>query len=715
MSRLTITLLSVFLSVGYFMLLSWSGANFFSYAKQPVSLSLEKQPVKEVALGQPVTLEILGSGFDESTSVQMHMDVNNRSAVVGSFPVTDLVNDMLIVGNRLFLASMNSGMQVFDINNPLVPELIQTLQPRKTVMDVEQHGDKYILSCAAQGIYIYGETVKGRLKKISRLYLPGSALESRVVGDYLYVAAGRRGVLVYDLNNIEDGQPVNLIKTAGTVVGIESFEDYLYLSSGSSGLAVYQLVDPQKPQYVGTISGDSNVRGAKRYQSKLFLIERDKVSLYQLGQSALPQLLENEIFTGRPTRLQLIDKQIYITDRLSGVHCLLFTPHGKLNPIGFVDVGGNPRAIAGRGDYLYVASSKTGLQIVDRQLVLPRQSVMKASTDSWAYDLFVKDQWLLVADGPGGGQLRHLDQPDVVVSQLTDDDCRTLNVQDGLLYVAKKHTGVEVFDISDIENPKSLVVWPDLTHVKSLHRFDRYLLLTRGSKGLFLVDISNFNKSIILDSFLGIHAMSVEVDNGLIYVAGEKSGVSIFQVSEQGRLELVSKIIPPFPLDSFSAAQSLKVFEGIAYIANAQGGLLLADVRNPQKPVILSSIDLPGITTSLVVEGETVYVSSTYSGVHVIDVADVNKPRLLASLSSSGSNSALQVINGKMFFAKGNQGVLAYPIPQQIKDFEIVSESKLRLSLPSPNVPGRYSLRVSNREQSASLDGVVRFEAVQNL
>ncbi|HEY5672258.1 MAG TPA: hypothetical protein VIR78_00970 [Malonomonas sp.] len=714
MTRIVLAIIVLSAALLYLFSLGWFGNRFISYARENTELSLETRQIQPLVLGEPLTLELQGGGFDRSTRVQLQLDINNQDSIVGTFPLEGVANDMLLVDDQLFLATTQEGLQVFDISNPTEPEYLRTYLPRVSVLDIEKSGSQYILSCASQGIFILEASKENRLKEVRRLYTSGIAIKSRVFDNFLYVAAGNKGLMVYDLGNPEEDRPITVVDTGGLLLGLEIYQDRLYLATRSVGIQVYQIHEQGKLRSLGQFAEGKMVRDLKRDQDKLYLIENSGVSLYQLG-PALPELLTEEVFSGNAQDLHFVDETLYVADSRTGLKRLTQQLGGGYASDGFIDVGGIPRAMASRGHYLYVAASNSGLKVVDKRSILPRQVAVVLNTSNSITDLYVRNDRLYAADWKGGLLSTRLNLQDAPVDQLTNDESMALVADGDLLYVAKKTHGVEVFSMADPSAPVSIASFSRLGDVGSLSRVDNFLVLAKGAAGLVLVDVSDMNNPLITDRLDDVHAVKIEVDNGLFYVAADQAGVIILGISEQGRFEPLGKIVPPFPLDGFSAAQQVLVRKGIAYIANGSGGLLIADVRNPRKVKILSSIALPGIASSLTLDGSRVYVSCRKSGLQIVEVSDPKQPQLETSIVMYGLSSGVQIVDGTIYLGNGLNGVTAIPVPQQIKDVKVLSAEMLRVRVPSPKLPGRYRLQVSNKKQTAALSGVLQYQTVQNL
>ncbi|NOQ51453.1 MAG: hypothetical protein GQ578_04465 [Desulfuromonadaceae bacterium] len=707
MNRRTVAFGLAILLGGYVFLLGWAGQLFFSHAKGQNALLVNPLPVRELPLGETVDLRLQGRGFDEQTRVSVRMDVNNQEAIVGSFPLGGVSNDMLIVGDILYLASTSEGFRIFDISNPLKPVFLSRPVSHVTVLDIEKNGEKLYLSCGAQGVRIY-ELADQRLRYVKNIYMRALAIESRAVDGFLYVAGGKEGSFVYDLDDASGMQPVATFGSGFFVTGISTYENFVYLATRGDGVQIYRLDVPGSQVHVGQLSAGRTARDAKVFQGKLYVLEQGKVSVYDLKEPAYPVLIQESqpVF---PWKLFFSGETVYIADGFSGIHLVAEDQWSNANSWGYISVGSNPRAMAESKGYLYVAATNGWLKVVKRRAVLPRQVIASIRTPKFVNDIFIRNHWMYIADHSGGTYLLDLRDYEKKLVRLGADRATSFAVDENHLFVAKTAAGIEVLDIIDPGQPQLLAAWPDLERPVSLAVVDHYLVSASGAKGVALIDISDYAEPAVLDRITNLHAMDVTAADGLIYVAGIRKGLQIFRISEQGKLQLLSQAKQPFPIGRFAKALAVKVSNNIAFVANGRGGLLVVDVKNPRSPRILSAIDLPGIARGLLVDGPSVYVSCGSGGLFVVDARDLKAPVLVSSMELHKLAGGIALVDGLLYLANGYMGVTAVPVPEQLKKVDFVSAEQLQVTLPSPAFPGRYSLQVTNRKTTVSLDGVLEY------
>ncbi|MBE9486959.1 MAG: hypothetical protein IMY82_07300 [Chloroflexi bacterium] len=707
MNRRTVVFGLAILLGGYVFLLGWAGQLFFSHAKSQNALLVKPLPVRELPLGETVDLRLQGHGFDEQTRVSVRMDVNNQEAIIGSFPLDGITNDMLIVGDILYLASTSEGLRLFDISNPLKPVFLSRPVSHATVLDIEKNGEKLYLSCGTQGVRIY-ELADQRLRHVKNIYMPAPAIESRVVDGFLYVAGGKAGGFVYDLSDASGMQPVATFGSGFFVTGISTYENFVYLATRGGGVQIYRLDAPGSPVHAGQLSAGRTARDAKVFQGKLYVLEQGKVSVYDLKEPACPVLIQESqaVF---PWKLFFSGETVYVADGRSGIYQIADNQWHTPNTWGYVSVGSTPRAMVESKGYLYVAATNGWLKVIKRQAVLPRQVIASIRTPKFVNDIFIRGHWMYIADHSGGMYLLDLQDYEKKLVRLGADRTALFAVDENHLFVAKTAAGAEVLDITDPGHPQLLAAWPDLERPLSLAVIDHYLVSASGAGGVALIDISDYAEPAVLDRITNIHTMGVTAADGLIYVAGLQKGLQIFRISEQGKLQLLSQVKQPFPIGRFAEALAVQVVNNVAFVANGRGGLLVVDVRNPCSPRILSAIDLPGIAMGLLVDGPSVYVSCRYGGLFFVDVSDLKAPVLVSSMELHGLAKGIALVDGLLYLANGDMGMTAVPVPEQLKEVDFISAEQLQVTLPSPVFPGRYSLQVSNRKTTVSLDGVLRY------
>ena len=122
-----------------------------------------------------------------------------------------------------------------------------------------------------------------------------------------------------------------------------------------------------------------------------------------------------------------------------------------------------------------------------------------------------------------------------------------------------------------------------------------------------------------------------------------------------------SGIIASVPLtgDAYQSFVEGSPFDTVgqtAYVATGTYGLSIVDASDPANPALLSELDLPGISTDVVVadHSRTAAVAAGGSGIHLVDVSDPLVPTLEKTITDLGAVHQIDIF-GDTLYAAGNQ------------------------------------------------------------
>jgi len=207
-----------------------------------------------------------------------------------------------------------------------------------------------------------------------------------------------------------------------------------------------------------------------------------------------------------------------------------------------------------------------------------------------------------------------------------------------------------------------------------------------------------------------VHVLDVVTDDEFIYIASKDDGLLIYKFVDNDKLRRLSRVQTPFPMNQFDHAVTVQVHDGVAYVANGRSGLLIVDVRKPTNPMILSSIDIPGFCKAIDVIGNKAFVTSHHGGVSIINIKNSKKPVLISSISAPGLSRGVQVDDDLIYLAHKERGVAVIPMPAQAKKIKVLSKERMQITLPSPKFSGSYNLQINNQRELVVIDGVVIYQ-----
>ncbi|MDX2480543.1 MAG: hypothetical protein QNK24_09435 [Desulfuromusa sp.] len=705
MKRFLVALAVLLFFGGGVLVLLWFGHSFISYASSQHSLSVDKPEHQSLLLGAQTIFDLQGSGFNQETLVSLFIDVTNSEAIIGSFPLEGIFHASLLHDDFLYLASEEGGLQVLNIKDPQQPQLLKEYLTGRTIIDIYRSGNYLFLTCGKLGISIMQLGQDGFLDHVTDISMDATASMCHLFNGFLFVAAGSSGLLVYDVRQTEQVELVRTIKPGSSVSKLAVSGDFLYLPVAGRQIEIYQLTEPQAPLLVGSLNLSETPYDLVVHRQHLYVATESGVALYSLVNTLQPELLNKWVGFGSAKKLFTGLDHVYVSDSFYGVRIL--NAEVEVSS-GFINLNIDPRTISATANYLFVAGSNKGLLIVDKKALLSRQVMQTIDTPGSAHDLFIKDNWMYVADSRGGVFLQNLDFQKVSLNTISSRRSVAFAVHQEFLFVAQAKMGIEVFDISEPGRPESVAVWPNLRALR-LAVVGGYLLLSKGAGGVELIDVSDIQHPISKDVLPAIHVLDIIAEGSLIYIASNKEGLLIYEVTVHEKFKRLSGLLTPFPMNQFDLSVAVQVQNGIAYVANGRSGLLVVDVRKPTEPIILSSISIPGICKQVRVVDNKVFITSHHGGINVVNIEDPERPILLNSIPLPGLSRGLQVIGDLIYVTQKQMGVTVIPVPVAADKVNIISKQQMQVTLLSPKFPGRYSLQISNQRESVVSDGVVQY------
>lgn len=199
-----------------------------------------------------VNIATLGDGNPDNNFFKRGATYNPEGVLNGAVNIT-------MVGNYAYIAC-DLGIVVVDVSDPLHPQL------------VGQVGAPYIYkprAIAAQFRYAFVVDEQGlKVLDITDLKHPrpvpsgtlqmADARNIYVARTYAYIAGGRQGMIIVDVQRPEHPQLDQVFNANGTIndlndvkVGMTDASLFGYLADGRNGLKVVQMISPETPGYLG--------------------------------------------------------------------------------------------------------------------------------------------------------------------------------------------------------------------------------------------------------------------------------------------------------------------------------------------------------------------------------------------------------------------------------------------------------------------------------
>ncbi len=166
-------------------------------------------------------------------------------------------NNITIAGAHAYI-TCDRGLVVVDINNPLQPRVVAEIgAPAIKGARAVQVQFRYAFVCDAEGVKVVDVTNPEQPRVVKSVAL-AEANNIYLVRTYAYVAAGKRGLVILDIEKPEDAKIDQEYNANGEIndardvkVGMTNVSLFAYIADGKNGLRVVQLTSPETPGNYG--------------------------------------------------------------------------------------------------------------------------------------------------------------------------------------------------------------------------------------------------------------------------------------------------------------------------------------------------------------------------------------------------------------------------------------------------------------------------------
>ncbi|HMB15896.1 MAG TPA: hypothetical protein VKN62_06230 [Pelovirga sp.] len=697
-------------------LLIWLGGLFRNYLGSTTTLMVHSPPVQRLAVGSTATLQLTGSGFDRDTQVSLMMDVSNQDTIINRYPLDGFFNTSLIIDEVLLLGS-NDGLMLVSIADPESPRLLKAYLSGRSVIDLHYDNGKLFVSCGRLGLVIM--TLKqGQLTIESEIWTGDTTTTSYFHAGHLYVNTYPGGLKIYELKESMSPRQVGQLDSGSIIKGMAFYGERLFLYDRNGVLFLYDCSTPATLKLIDQLRFESSVRAVLAKKEKLYVALSDSFRVFDLVQAGqldqLDQLELSQRWDDFGSIMNLVEGQhyLYLIDRSFGLRVFDRRDRTISEQKAFAE---GLQTLSENGEYLYVTGSLEGLLTIDRQQLRSRQVVTWINSLPGVSDGIVVDDLFYLSfrlTGVGGVGLVDKQQRRAINLDNAPQPSTSLARHQDYLFVTQESDGVKVFDISDRTSPQLIADWPDYAANRLLVIND-YLISYSLKTGLRVTTVADIGTASVVEEIAAPQILGmVAVADHLLCVTYDQ-GLLVYRVHDNGKLEQVSHLRPPFPAQQFDQQVDIDVHDNLAYIANGRSGLLIVDVKDPSHPQLLSTIALPGYSKGVRFHQNLVYLVTLRDGVHMVDVTTPAQPLMIGTVPLSRLSKFVLIDEGLLYFFQDASGISAIPIPQFAENVTLQSHNLLNVVMPAPKYPGRYNLLVSNRHGMVNMSAV--FEIYQEL
>jgi hypothetical protein len=686
----------------------------FTTSPALAELTLESVYPNQGVLGQDLSVTLKGTGFDENTRVSMTLDVGNKKAIIGSVETPGNACAVTVAGNTAYVADGSGGLQVIDISNPASPQVIGAVDTPDSAYGITVVGSTAYVADRNSGLQVIDISNPASPQIIGAVDTPSKAEGVTVVGSTAYVADGISGLQVIDITNPATPQIIGSLDTPGSASGVTVVGSTAYVADGySGGLQVIDISNPASPQVIGAVDTPGYAYGITVVDSTAYVADGSGgLQVIDINTPASPQIIGSVDTPDFAKGVTVVGSTAYVAGFSSGLQIIDISTPASPQIVGSVETPDYAQGVTVISSTAYVADYSSGLQVIDISNPASPQIIGSVDTPGSANGVIMVGNTAYVADGSGGG-LQVIDisnpaSPEIIGSVDTPGSAQGVTVVGSTAYVADYSKGLQIIDISNPASPQIIGSVYTLGKSYGVNVVGSTVYVANMLKGLQVIDISNPASPQIIGSVdTQGDARDVTVVGSTAYVAcgvgySQWSGLQVIDISNPASPQIIGSVDTP------GSANGVIIVGNTAYVADGYG-LQVIDISNPASIQIIGSVDTPGYAFGVTVVGDTVYVADGISGLQVIDISNLASPQIIGSVDTPSMALDVTVAGSTAYVADYNSGLVIVPLSVEIIPVTINSETSISVTLPSPDMPGNYTLRVFNSEENSELAGAVNF------
>ncbi|MBD3336448.1 MAG: hypothetical protein GF355_13115 [Candidatus Eisenbacteria bacterium] len=583
-------------------------------------------PARAVAVDDERDVIFLGSGG--AVLVLDAVDPGNPALITDELRTIGRVSDLCYDPStqRLYVAGGDGGMEIWDVSNPALPERLSITEVyyydvETPVGTIGVYDHFAIVECAWGYVHSLDVSDPTNPVQVGFLGTMGNPARDLFVSDdgfahatgaqkYLRMHIDENGQLwsaggqdftygpdvvcgtskyayvgydeyLYILDLVNPDPVPESVTNLGSIEDIVVVGDHAYVLSYLAGLRILNVSDPQNPTAEST---------------------------FPLS----PYYSDRVVVSGG---------RAYVTDGRDGLHIIDVSDPANPAEIGTYDVLSVTQKTAVRDDYAYLAHDDDGVLIVDIGDLAHPDLAAQALADEEVNDVALQGDYAFVASGNG---LHTLDitSPTAPVEVGSYEGFYASDVLvDGNLgfvveAVANEPYYLQIFDLTQVSDPLLLGTLELPTLSWGLTKSGDHIFIAAHDGGVWVVDVSEAAEPTLVDTIILPSVTEVVAESDLLYVASHDSfdgGFFIFDITEPGSPDLLGAFT-----ETGFAPFHVAVEGEFAYV-NDSDELHMILVSDPENPLDLDELTLPGDFFGVTAREELVFVSDGATGLRIIE------------------------------------------------------------------------------------------------
>ncbi len=435
--------------------------------------------------------------------------------------------------------------------------------------------------------------------------------------NFLFVSDWSKFLKIFDITDRNHPELISSVPGSEIIHDMTYKEGYLYACS-DVGTEIYNLTDPANPILIDTLQAGQSFYWTEVNDDLLVLssLLDDIIYLYDISDPGGPELLSN-IDGIDPSHVHIYGDLLMVSEFHLGL--FVYDISDPANPVRYTryDTNVNCKRITKKENYLYAASSVSGLTIIDCSNPQAPEKVFSMYPGAVVNDVdFYQD--ILFMSGSGEKAIMAVDinnpqSPEIIYSIPLTGVVNEFAFKDNYLFVPE--SGLYVFDMSDVGSPVQVAKIEFPIGYGSIE-FCNDIAVVGGNGQVFVIDaIIPEEPELISTIDISGLVYQITVYDNYVYAACGESGLQVYDISDPANYQYAG---------TFQIGQFINVVETVndtLFATTENSKIRMYKLVNPMHLVSIGYHDNCR-AFDYIKEGDTIYVTGLTSGIDVLKYGD---------------------------------------------------------------------------------------------
>jgi hypothetical protein len=707
-SRKIFKILLVFSALGYLLLIAGIFRSLLAGLEEHESLVADSASLLTGVEGQERLLRVSGAGFDDTVRATLSYDAGNRGAIVATLKTWSHLNQVVVRGDKAFLANQHRGLQVLDVGDPRHPKFIGTVDTPGLAWGVCLDGDFAYVADGPAGLQIVSVADPSQPRLVGSIKTPRSALAVEKLGRVLLVA-GQDSIFAIAVDSPGEPKILHSLVVGGMAQGLAVRDEQIFLANGRAGVAVLAFDLQSGFRLVKKLESCSDAQQVSVSERWLLVgCGTRGVAVFDF-EGTDPRYLATLDTPGFARGVAAAGNRIYVADNNHGIQILEAIGQREFRHLQTVEIPGNVWGVTPARGFIFAAAGNSGLQIVESSLSahLPVPTLETAGV-SWG--IASRGNQLYLADGQAGVKIIEVEPAGglrIAAALDTPGFAKRLDLCGDWLYVADLNGGLLVLDIripGELRIAGTVKI-PGGEPALAVSVGKELACVAIGRGGLVVLDITDSGEPRVVGRLAGLgYVKDVVLAGDRAFLVAGQEGLLQVSVKDPENPVLIGKVELPGHLQLFANATGISVSGDRLLLANSRAGCQVYDIGGSGQPRLLSSLATMDNVVWVKGIGDHAFLFSHVTGLQVVDLSDPRQPRSLGVLGTSSNAMDIAIVGNEACVSLGKRGLKVLPLPVEVPGITVNSSRELILQMPRVPQSGNHLLTLFRGRESAILE-----------